>query len=203
MNAELKPEQREMINSFVNELGHLMAVERPYRDFLNNWLIKRLSMLHSRNERLGLLCELIKLNSSKIIDVYYLGTIQSFFSLIQDHIKNESSAITSLKKRSLADIALQYVWEGKIITNQNKDEIAKSFPELKLKNGNKLIQKYYYYNSKSNRIGDRGDLEKNKRHLILLEKTIKCLQIESDIKYAEKEINTFKKNVKEVSGQTL
>jgi len=203
MKAQLSPERKEMINSFIHGLRHTMAMQEPNLDFLKNWLTERLSMLRSITERLEMLNELLKLNSSKIFSVYYLGTIQPFFILIHDYIKNETTISISGPKRSLADIALQFVWEGKIITIQNKDNIAKLFPELKLKNGNKLIQKFYFYSSKSNRVGDLGNDTKNERHLNLMTKTLKFLNENEHIKLAETEINTFKKNVKEVSGQTL
>lgn len=106
-------------------------------------------------------------------------------------------------KRTLADIALQYVWEGKRITNQNKDAIAAQFPDMKLKNGIKLYQKFSNYSKRGERVFDRGDDRKNIKHLKNMETALKFLSKPEQIQSAEKEILSFKAEVKRVSGQIL
>jgi|WetSurMetagenome_2_1015567.scaffolds.fasta_scaffold00004_28 hypothetical protein len=203
MNPQLSPERKELINSFANTLRIYMFSQQPTNNDLKIWLAERFSMLTSVPEKLEISYEILKLNSNKIVDVYYLESIQSFFQYIQDYIKNEILVDVSKQKRSLAEIALQYVWEGKLINRQNKDSIANLFPELRLKNGNKLIQKFNFYSYTSNRINDTGDNLKNKRHLKVMCKTLPYLEKDEYIKNAENEINKFKKNVLEISGQIL
>jgi hypothetical protein len=107
------------------------------------------------------------------------------------------------EKRTLADIALQYIWEGKIINNQNKNKIASLFPELNLKNGDKLYQKFNFYSKQTNRINDQDDDNKNIRHLENMLRAYKYLKNPDHIKAADKEIDMFKKRAKEMSGQIM
>lgn len=106
-------------------------------------------------------------------------------------------------KRTLADIALQYFWEGKTITNQNKNEIAALFPELHLINGEKLYQRFNEYRKRGERVFDRGDDRKNIKHLKIMETALKFLSEPEQLHSAEKEILLFKSEVKKVSGQIL
>lgn len=106
-------------------------------------------------------------------------------------------------KRTLREIALQYVWENKIIDNKNKDQIAVSFPELNLRNGHKLYQYFNYYSDHSNRCFDNDDEEKNQRHLKIMLEAKKYLSNPVHIEQAEKEILEFKNTVKHNWGQIL
>lgn len=123
--------------------------------------------------------------------------------LFTEYLKWIKDKTVQPKKRFLADIALQYIWEGKIINTQNKDQVAASFPEQNLKNGDKLIQKFNHYNHQTNRVNDNGIDHTNQNHLEDMNRALSFLKNPDHIKTAEKEIVTFKRQVKEVSGQIL
>ena len=95
-------------------------------------------------------------------------------------------------KRTLADIALQYFWEGKTITNQNKNEIAAQFPHLK--NGNKLYNKFLYYSYKTNRVNYDGSENHARNYLKDMERALSFLTNPEHIKVAEKEIHEYKRH---------
>lgn len=124
-------------------------------------------------------------------------------NLFTEYLKWIKDKKVQPEKRTLSDIALQYVWEGKIINNQNKDEVAMLFPELELKNGNKLYQNFNKYSYQTNRVNDQDEEGKNKRHLNVMLQSLKYIKEPDIIKKAEKEILAFKNRVKEIRGQIL
>jgi hypothetical protein len=130
--------------------------------------------------------------------------VEFLISMIEGEGYNEKADISPKpKKRTLSDIALQYVWEGTIINTKNKDQVAKLFPELELKNGTKLYQKFNYFSKTTNRTGDSGKESTNKKHLDDMNRALSFLTKSDHIEKAKNEIVTFKNNAKEVSGQTL
>jgi hypothetical protein len=137
------------------------------------------------------------------INLHYFNEAMARFDYLQ-YLKNYKPEVAfEPQKRTLADIALQYVWEGKTITNQNKDEIAALFPELHLINGEKLYQRFNEYRKRGERVFDRGDDRKNIKHLKIMETALKFLSEPEQLHSAEKEILLFKSEVKKVSGQIL
>ena len=123
--------------------------------------------------------------------------------IIQNELRLRKKQLNS-EKRILDDIAIQYIWEDKKIIYQNKDQIAELFPELKLKNGSKLYQRFNFYSLYPiNRLNDQGGYNENKKHLKILTKALNFLSEPEHIKQAESEILTFKQNVKKISNQSL
>lgn len=107
------------------------------------------------------------------------------------------------ERRHLGDIALQLVWQGTIVDNQNQDEIAGSFPEMELKNGEKLKQKFNHYSQHQNRVGDSEKENENRLRLKYMNHALKYLTKKEQIETAQKEVNTFKESVRKNRGQKL
>jgi len=125
---------------------------------------------------------------------HYFNEAMARFDYLQ-YLKNYKPEIAiEPPKRTLADIALQYVWEGKTITNQNKDEIAAQFPELKLKNGNKLYNDFLHYSHKTNRVNYDGSERQTRNYLKDMERALSFLTNPEHIKVAEKEIHEYKRH---------
>ena len=89
-------------------------------------------------------------------------------------LKNVSEN-NSQQKLSLQQIALQYVWEEKLITKQNSDEIALEFG---YKSGDKLYDHFCKWSRKANRIADPDGSKKQMENKIkLFESVIKLLPV--------------------------
>lgn len=109
-------------------------------------------------------------------------------------------------KRTLSDIALQYFWEGNIITRQNKGAFAQILVSnniISLKNGNKLYNEYCKYCERSNRVGDQGSDLKNKNHHKKMVMAFSNLKEEKARLTAENEMLEFKKNALNTSENIL
>lgn len=140
------------------------------------------------------------------LQIHYYEKAKVLFDYLQFLRNYKPEVGLKPEKRTLKDIALQYQWMNKPITNQNKDEVAATFPELKLRNGKKLYNEYLEYNSKTNRIGiaDMSNPEReNRNHLKIMETALKFLSDEKHIKTAESEILEFKTNVKKGGGKII
>jgi hypothetical protein len=85
--------------------------------------------------------------------------------------------VTGVKKLSLQQIALKYAWEGKLITPQNKDEIASFYG---YKAGHKLYQNYCQWSRRANRIADPDGTEAQIEHKIKLFKSVIGLLLEKN-----------------------
>ncbi|MDZ7634795.1 MAG: hypothetical protein U5L72_10415 [Bacteroidales bacterium] len=62
--------------------------------------------------------------------------------IVDTSTQSDSPETSGNKERTLAEIALQYVWEGKIMNRQNKEAFAKELTAegvISLKNGDKFI----------------------------------------------------------------
>jgi len=128
------------------------------------------------------------------INLHYFNEAMARFDYLQ-YLKNYKPEIAiEPPKRTLADIALQYVWEDKTISNQNKHEIAAQFPELNLKNGNKLYNKFLYYSHKTNRVNYDGSERQIRNYLKDMERALSFLTNPEHIKVAEKEIHEYKRH---------
>lgn len=164
----------------INEAGEYFYVSKKSIQKGDIWHIER-----------GRICK--KFPPSDIELQNYNEAIARFDYL--QYLKNYKPEVAfEPQKRRLADIALQYVWEGKTITNQNKDEIAAQFPELKLKNGTKLYNKFLYYSHKTNRVNYDGSENNARNYLKDMERALSFLTNPEHIKVAEKEIHEYKRH---------
>lgn len=133
--------------------------------------------------------------------------IRTLYEIIENKSNSENKPTAFLKEtRTLKDIVLQYIWEGKIITRQNKDSIANQLTLdgiIELTNGNKLYNDFCHYNQKCNRTGDQASDRKNQKHLELMIKASMYLKEDKHIETAENDIHTFKENAEKISGTIL
>jgi hypothetical protein len=140
------------------------------------------------------------------IELHYYNEAKMRFEYLQFLRNYKPEVSPKPEKRTVKDIALQYHWMNKPITNQNKDEVAAMFPELKLKNGTSLYHKYLSYNTKTDRTGltDMSHPEReNRKHLTIMETALKFLSEKKHIETAENEILEFKTNVKRSGGKII
>lgn len=91
---------------------------------------------------------------------------------ISGSVKTGSTTVIQ-KKLSLQQIALQYAWEQKLITRQNKDEIAAHYG---YKAGNKLYENYCKWSRRANRIADPdGSLKQLENKILLFNSVVQIL----------------------------
>jgi hypothetical protein len=107
MDIPLKPDRKEEINSDVYELRHEMMIMRKSSvNDLKTWLTEILDLYNTKTDRLMLYDEIMKLNTPRILNVYYLDTIQPFFKhiqyLIRKDLQNLDQPAVSEKKHLLS-----------------------------------------------------------------------------------------------------
>lgn len=140
----------------------------------------------------------------KVVEL--IGRLRWLFELmniVEGENYDKQAADKTIPRRTLADIVIQYIWEGRLITTDNKDEIAAEITKagiLSLKNGNKLYNKHCDYIKNCTRTGDLGDDKKNRNHYQVLLRAYKNLKNKEHQQVAEKEISTFKNNAFRNSG---
>lgn len=83
---------------------------------------------------------------------------------------------------TISQIALIFVFENKLITRKNADELVKDYG---YNSGESLFQKFTKYSSRSNRIGKEDTPAKNKNKIELFEKVITKLSKEARKKAME------------------
>lgn len=129
-----------------------------------------------------------------------------FLKEIVDNEEYDLPAVIKKEKRTLSDIALQFVWEGNIINRQNKDVVASKLTSegiISLKNGNKLYYRFCFYDQKFNRTGDQAGDTKNKNHLKVMIRASENLKEKRHKESAENDILAFKANAEKISGTIL
>jgi hypothetical protein len=85
---------------------------------------------------------------------------------LKENFNNKHPEIHLNGKLSLQQIALKYAWEGKLITKQNKDEIANHFG---YNSGDKLYENFCKWSKRKNRTADPDGSKKqieNKMELL-------------------------------------
>ena len=109
--------------------------------------------------------------------------------LKQEYLTGEPKAKPEF---SLSEIALKYAYEGKAITEENSNEIAKSFGH---NSGHKLKQHFDFFNSPTDRKAKRETKKKMENKIELFEKVIKVLPEQ----YKQKALDELKilKTIKE------
>lgn len=75
---------------------------------------------------------------------------------------------------SISQIALKYIYEGKMITRQNGNDIAKEYGR---KSGEALYQEYTHYINYGNRVGDANQwsMRKLKEQIKRIERVIELI----------------------------
>ena len=126
-------------------------------------------------------------NRNAVIPIPYDNTPEhEMLTLIEHEMpiieKNDSENINH-PKISLQQIALLYVWEGKLITKENSDQLAREFG---YKSGAKLYQKYTRWSKRTNRVADPdGSTAEIKHKIELFESVIELLPMACKAKARE------------------
>lgn len=206
MTQKNNDQRLHFIQSIGRRFKHDMIMTKPSSVELKANLMEMMELLTTPAEQTRFL-SYVK-NTIIECDVYYKSSIQTVLSFVEDKLSSldllekandhlGKPVPSRVNQRTINEIALQYVWEGKIIDNQNKHDIAKKLTStgmITLKNGNKLYNQFSYFSQKCNRIGDRGSDKKNINHLKEMVKTLPYLKNRNQRESAEIEINTFSKN---------
>lgn len=116
-------------------------------------------------QKLELILEEQRIRQSKLLDSYSKNEL-TYIKLLKNWLKNEKSYFQditpyyvrkktksnseSVKNLKINEIALKYVYEGKLISKGNSLQIAKSYGHA---SGNKLYQQYLFFSSTANRKG--------------------------------------------------
>ena len=121
------------------------------------------------------------------------GAIVNFIKTeIDKELQNaqENKSVTNKSELSISQIALIYCYEGKIITRENGNEIAKDYGH---NSGEKLFQKITFFSSAQNRKGKPSPStpKKFQNKIALLESVIEKLSNEAKSR-ATDELNTLK-----------
>lgn len=95
------------------------------------------------------------------------------------YIRNVSAQETMMptvkKDLSMSQIALKYIYENRLIDNDNARKIATNHGYTAKTSGNKLYQTYTEYIKQTNRTGDPGTKKKLENKIDLIESVIKLL----------------------------
>lgn len=109
------------IITFVNDLRHAMVMKRPLVESLESQLDKDLKMIKSKNEKLELLNEVLKLKNAQGLDIYYMEGIQSFFI----YVKHKIMTLTPESDKTRKELSFKDLF----IKEETADLVDKIFEE--------------------------------------------------------------------------
>lgn len=176
------------VDKFKDYSGYLIGYKKTY-DFIFEGLTDPIEKAGLKQKICSKLNEVAQYPSYQYLELItdLLEQINNEYDLYKKGLKKDvSDSEQGIKKQSLKEIALKYVYEDKIITRENANQIAVKFGH---NSGDKLYQFFTFYYARANRKADPEGKIKLLNKIRLFESVIMILSEKAKLKaLAELEI---------------
>lgn len=168
-------------NKCIDYNGYLVGYKKTY-DLIFTGLIDPIEKAEFKQKICSKLRETTQYPNYQYLEYVtdLLEQIESEYLLYKQGLKNVvSDSVQGIKKQSLKQIALMYVYEGKIITRENANQIAVKFGH---NSGEKLYQHFTTYSNRTDRKADPEGKILLRNKIQLFESVIELLSEKAKLK---------------------
>ena len=168
-------------NKFIDYNGYLVGYKKTY-DLIFTGLIDPIEKAEFKQKICSKLRETAQYPNYPYLELItdLLEQIHTEYTSYKKGLKTDvSDSVQGIKKQSLKQIALMYVYEGKIITRENANQIAVKFGH---NSGEKLYQHFTTYSNRTDRKADPEGKILLRNKIQLFESVIELLSEKAKLK---------------------